>query len=159
MTELEAEALAARLTRIWTPEKELKWEFTASGQQPEEHFDCFTEWAPGIELEYSWWDRPNSFVLEASRKIPFPHEGHEHIIVGRLRCYKNSGRIESIFPVQLSVNKELRNLYDQFAAQYLYPFRRGCWLSGCPIGATAHEKAEWIQGFTIEEFESWNLKI
>jgi hypothetical protein len=38
-------------------------------------------------------------------------------------------------------------------------FRRGCWLSGCPIEASAHEKAEWIQGFSREEIEAWNLKM
>ena len=33
-------------------------------------------------------------------------------------------------------------------------FRRGCWLSGCPIEATAKEKAEWTQGFANEEIEA-----
>jgi hypothetical protein len=38
-------------------------------------------------------------------------------------------------------------------------FRRGLWLSGADIEATAHEKAEWLQGFTREEIEAWNLKM
>jgi hypothetical protein len=35
--------------------------------------------------------------------------------------------------------------------------RRGCWLSGLPIEASAHEKVEWMQGFSPEELEAWNL--
>lgn len=47
----------------------------------------------------------------------------------------------------------------QFAAQWFPFFRRGCWLSGCPIEATAYEKAEWIQDFSPEELQAWNLKM
>ncbi len=46
-----------------------------------------------------------------------------------------------------------------FLEDWLPLFRRNCWLSGCDIEASAHEKAEWIQGFTREELEAWNLKI
>ena len=40
-------------------------------------------------------------------------------------------------------------------------FRRGCWLSGADVEATAHEKAEWMQNFTETEevMEAWNLKM
>jgi hypothetical protein len=50
------------------------------------------------------------------------------------------------------------NYVNEFGVQLPF-FRRGCWLSGCPIEATAHEKAEWIRGFTREEIEAWNLKV
>ena len=46
-----------------------------------------------------------------------------------------------------------------FAAQWLDTFRRNCWLSGGDIEASAHEKAEWMQGFSPEEVEAWNLKV
>ena len=47
----------------------------------------------------------------------------------------------------------------QFIDEYLDFFRRGLWLSGCDIEASAHEKAEWIQGFTKQEIEAWNLRM
>ncbi|RYX82721.1 hypothetical protein EON83_18050 [bacterium] len=50
-------------------------------------------------------------------------------------------------------------LLPQFTAQWTDTFRRNCWLSGCPIEASAHEKAEWMQGFSREEIEAWNLKF
>ncbi|RYX83331.1 hypothetical protein EON83_15015 [bacterium] len=43
--------------------------------------------------------------------------------------------------------------------EWMPSFRRGLFLSGVPIEATAHEKAEWMQGFSREELELWNLKI
>ncbi|BCM90153.1 hypothetical protein IAD21_02004 [Abditibacteriota bacterium] len=45
-----------------------------------------------------------------------------------------------------------------FERSWLNIFRRTAWLSGCPIEASAHEKAEWMQGFSREEIEAWNLK-
>ncbi len=48
---------------------------------------------------------------------------------------------------------------EAFTDKWLPFFRRGCWLSGCPIEATAHEKAEWMRGFSREELEAWNLKM
>ncbi|BCM90161.1 hypothetical protein IAD21_02012 [Abditibacteriota bacterium] len=48
---------------------------------------------------------------------------------------------------------------EAFTNQWLPYFRRGLWLSGCPIEASAHEKMEWIEGFTREELETWDLKI
>ena len=50
-------------------------------------------------------------------------------------------------------------LEAEFAAQWTPPFRRGCWLCGCDIEASADEKAEWVREFTKEEIESWKLKI
>ncbi|RYF46035.1 MAG: hypothetical protein EOO38_14900 [Cytophagaceae bacterium] len=47
----------------------------------------------------------------------------------------------------------------QLTEQHLPLFRRNCWLSGVPIEATAHEKAEWIRDFSREDIEAWNLKI
>ena len=47
----------------------------------------------------------------------------------------------------------------EFIKSWIPFFRRNCWLSGCAIEATAHEKAQWIQGFSREELESWNLKF
>ncbi|BCM88418.1 hypothetical protein IAD21_00249 [Abditibacteriota bacterium] len=47
----------------------------------------------------------------------------------------------------------------QWQNEYMDFFRRSCWLSGCSIEASAHEKMEWIQGFSREEIEAWNLKM
>ncbi|RYZ88212.1 MAG: hypothetical protein EOP06_11365 [Proteobacteria bacterium] len=49
--------------------------------------------------------------------------------------------------------------YQVLLKQWLPFFRRGCWLSGCPIEASTHEKAEWTQGFSREDLEAWQLKL
>ncbi len=49
--------------------------------------------------------------------------------------------------------------HAELVEQWLPLFRRNCWLCGCPIEATAEEKTEWVQGFTEEEIEAWNLKM
>jgi hypothetical protein len=51
------------------------------------------------------------------------------------------------------------NIPPEIATEHLPLFRRGCWLSGCAIEASAHEKAEWMQSFTQEELEAWNLNL
>ncbi|BCM91861.1 hypothetical protein IAD21_03738 [Abditibacteriota bacterium] len=47
----------------------------------------------------------------------------------------------------------------QWQNEWMPFFRRCCWLCGCDIEATAHEKMEWMQGFSREELEAWNLKM
>ena len=54
---------------------------------------------------------------------------------------------------------ELQSNFRRFAAAWMPRFRRNCWLAGCDIEATAHEKIEWMQGFTREELEALNLKF
>ena len=148
MTEQEAEAWAARLTRIWGP-------FTNA-------------------LKVSQWncdDKQFEFVRFVIRKVCLTYEGNRD---GPIRIELESrrakvsleweqGRIDSYDTSSWDENETLNNgkiedIYD-FEAKWLEFFRRGCWLSGCPIEASAHEKAEWIQGFSREELESWNLKI
>ncbi|RYF45551.1 MAG: hypothetical protein EOO38_15815 [Cytophagaceae bacterium] len=48
---------------------------------------------------------------------------------------------------------------SSFATQWMPFFRRGCWLSGCPIEATVHEKVEWTRGFTREELEDVSAEV
>lgn len=49
--------------------------------------------------------------------------------------------------------------YHALQNQCLDFFRRGGWLSGVFLEASAHEKAEWMQDYTREEIEAWKLKI
>lgn len=52
-----------------------------------------------------------------------------------------------------------RESLKEFAAAWEEAFQSGCWLCGCTIDASMHEKSEWMQGFTEEEIEAWNLKM
>ena len=61
----------------------------------------------------------------------------------------------TLFYGEIEENEKHKNLVDQWR---LF-FRRGCWLSGCDVEASAHEKAEWMQGFTPEEIEAWNTRF
>ncbi|RYX80738.1 hypothetical protein EON83_27295 [bacterium] len=139
MTEQEAEVWAARITRIWG--------------------------VTNVRM-YSYNDQPNSFRYEGR----FEHEGfpaflsldnkggtlccrfgwsHLHLEVG-----PQSGIIVSDqTPPHSNANGRTQSDY------WLPTFRRNCWLSGVPIEATAHEKAEWMRGYTREEIEAWNLKM
>ena len=53
----------------------------------------------------------------------------------------------------------LQDAFSEFAAEWIPFFGRGCWLSGCPIEASAEEKTEWMRGFTEEEIEEWHLNF
>jgi len=143
MTEQEAEALAARLTKVWVPSSpQLAW-WEVDGR-------ALRFWAIvdlGVDVVYHQNTRRSinltRDVLRAQTGLLSWHEGLPDISTTDNKAYY--------------MDREAQ--YAQFAVQWLPFFRRGCWLSGCPIEATAHEKAEWIQGFTREEIEAWNLKF
>ena len=151
MTEQEAEALAVRLTRIWAPDKqkvmrrswnsciECRWRLSYKG-----FLDFHVEIIPSV----------NFHVVEEGAFFCLGRRSEQEtpmVVTGTLVCQLQSG------VVRIGGGGDER--FDQFAVQWMPFFRRGCWLSGCPVEATAHEKAEWIQGFTREDIEAWNLKI
>lgn len=133
MTEQEAEALAARLTRIWgVDESGLVYE-------PFDHA-FFGRLNGGVK--FHCWFVPEKHVLHPYTVTVTPLEGH--IGLDYLNGEIYAGRQPS---------------EKEFAREWMFCFRRGCWLSGCPLEASAHEKAEWIRGFTSEEIESWDLNL
>jgi hypothetical protein len=134
MTELEAEAFAARLTRVWEPQ------WAQNTLDPE-----WRIYEP--ECRYYALIQENVFMQADEETMGMFFSLNFHTsddYLGRLTAYPD-GEVE--------VGENM----DCVTAQWLPFFRRGCWLSGCDIEATAHEKAQWIQGFTREEVESWNL--
>lgn len=129
MTEQEAQIWAERLTRIWKVE-EASYEPVGK--------DSFTYqgiYSPSYDIKVN---------IELSGQI---------YRYRRSNCY---------LVVDTRLNPCLLHLYPKDRSLEVTPwlsfFRRNCWLCGCDIEASAHEKAEWMQGFTLEELESWNLK-
>jgi hypothetical protein len=148
MTEQEAEAWAARLTRIWMPETD--W-VTQEDWLPQwiirdRSFTYSTKVAPSIRLTYTSGYSPGTDTLSLYRR----QDGKR---TGSLFCFIQKAVVE----VGL-LDIANKHLFDQFDTEWRDSFRRGCWLSGVPIEASAHEKSEWIQGFTNAEIEAWNLK-
>ncbi|RYX80236.1 hypothetical protein EON83_29505 [bacterium] len=141
MTEQEAEALAVRLTRIWGIVRVRK---TGLARNESRGF-YFSASANDFSFRADE-DKPGALSFVLRRPL---EEGYW----GNLFC--EEGRISG--PSHLEAWES--DLQEQFAAHWLPFFRRNCWLSGANIEATAHEKFEWIQGFTREEIEVWNLKI
>jgi len=45
----------------------------------------------------------------------------------------------------------------EFSKRWLPYFRRNCWLCGCDIKCSREEKQEWVQGFTAQEIQDWQL--
>ena len=91
---------------------------------------------------------------EDSKEIEFqPGEGNQHTLEAewpcRFLCVQFSEEVASI-------NLDPAPIFNE---HYLPLVRRNCWLSGFHIEATAHEKAEWMQGFPREELQAWNLKM
>ncbi|RYX83925.1 hypothetical protein EON83_12365 [bacterium] len=81
---------------------------------------------------------------------------NEHGIV--LRPLSSSGRlVVGLDGVMAEPSYSPGTAQGQLEAEWLDKFRRGCWLSGISIEATAHEKAEWIQDFSEVEVKSWGL--
>lgn len=142
MTEQEAEAFAARLTRIWNPKQVPR----QSGSYIRDTVFSFVgEISPGVNFGFN--------VREG--EVP-----HAAMHWNRCEMQRFQGKIESNYAAGASVEPEQWDvLLPEFVERWLPFFRRGCWLSGCPIEATAHEKAEWMRVFTHEEIESWNLKF
>lgn len=137
MTEQEVEELAARLTRIWgldelqySAEEGVKWTFRGSLSE-------------GVMLQTEYWIKGTGFYYTLFDSCPWRND-----VSLMFQC-------NEFYP---DYNQQTE--YAQhFISQWSDFFRRGCWLSGCNIEATAHEKAEWIQGFSREEIEAWDLKI
>jgi hypothetical protein len=154
MTEQEAEALATRLTRVWSPNHHGSW------TRKDGNASYSVEISPGLRFDciddYTSFSRNFGLTFSLSR---FETEAKTDQILrtGYIYCFSEFGHI----CISHSKHKSWGTLemIHQFAAQYTPFFRRNCWLSGCPIEATAHEKAEWTQGFSREELEAWNLKI
>lgn len=145
MTEQEANVFAKRLVRIWRPEKVHRSERFSVGE-PEEGFTFSAQLTPlTLTLHIScnaegFYSRLNSAQVGSRGQLFF------------LR----GDVFDSLLP---DATDEKRAQQAQFTAQWLPFFRRGCWLAGLPLEATAHEKTEWIQGFSQEEIEAWNLKM
>ncbi|BCM88904.1 hypothetical protein IAD21_00746 [Abditibacteriota bacterium] len=143
MTEQEAEIIAARLKRIWGLSEPMDileslsgyWVFNGCLKEPAFVSIQIKPW--GIK---PWDNRFTLYYLYYKDEVG----NKESVLVCRgtdeIRINPHGG-------------------WGQFAPQWLPLFRRGCWLCGCPIEATLHEKMEWIQGFTREEIEAWNLKM
>lgn len=146
MTEPEAEALVDRLTRIWAPHQQAVWTFE------ENYIDLVLQVEGDIHLFYEdiplCEDVPDVFPGVA---LSLRRGGNDNL-TGWLFCQGEGGDIQS--GLYSSAEPFL-----QFANEWIDFFRRGCWLSGCPIEASAHEKVEWAREFTKEEVESWNLKM
>lgn len=145
MTEQEAGLLAARLTRVWEP--------TCASTKPTWTltdelfcFDCRTVDHMLVTFE--------QYLKEERKDVEYqPGIGNQYSPEKEWPC--------RCLCVQLGGNTAPVDLdpAPSFNEHYLPLFRRNCWLSGFNIEASAHEKAEWIEGFTREEIEAWNLKI
>ena len=149
MTEQEAEAWAARWEKIWTPERVTFPDMKSRNQN--------------LELIWRGELGVGSYVEVKS----YPGELRIELMCG-VRGFAFDTRYGGIHPLTDSsqvwdhFEKEGSASTDKYVNEFgvqLPFFRRGCWLSGCPIEASAHEKAEWMQGFSREEIEAWNLNF
>ena len=160
MTQQEAQTWFERLTKIWVPES-LETNERVSGPSwgfsfGQFHFHSFiTE-----QVRFAMHFRKKGCFLALTRQITHWDEEREEYeepkttVTGNLSVGKN-GDIDG----DLMTPSGEEEIYAQFADEWMPFFRRGCWLSGVPIDASAYEKAQWTEGFTREELESWNLKF
>ncbi|RYZ75864.1 MAG: hypothetical protein EOP06_31885 [Proteobacteria bacterium] len=139
MTEQEAEAFAKRLERVWGSDSRLWFEQVSFGMSD-----------TGV-ITFTGNLGPNQFELERC-----PPHGNFIVHFYDVRHW-SSIRYDSDYG-QIDVSESIA-APQNWGNEAPPIFRRGCWLSGCGIEASAHEKAEWIQGFSHEELEAWNLKI
>ncbi len=166
MTEQEAQALVARLTRIWIlvgvhslglMTRTGGWRFCCGGVvETNVYVSLEVDSDRGIEVAFAgsygrlhWsqecaqikWTRIHPLMsLLAS-----PRPSVWGLLTGALSPGNWPGSWEP----------KAQDFYDQ----WLPLFRRNCWLCGCDIEATMHEKMEWMQGFSREEMDAWNLKF
>ncbi len=141
MTQQEAEALAARLTRVWQPSEVVDF-----GVDEDEFFYLATLSDESVALEVTGHEVPPSrFCI--SRTC---NDGRY-----KARMTNEWGQVDGVSFISGPEHQD----QNQFITEHLSQFRRKCWLSGCPVEATAHEKAEWIRGFPREELDVWNLKF
>ncbi|RYF52071.1 MAG: hypothetical protein EOO38_01425 [Cytophagaceae bacterium] len=140
MTEQKAEDLAARLTRLWKPKNEPRWG------------------VDGAYFGYQCYIEDNIFVEFATLSKPqITSTALKQYLNGRLQMgylYYRDGELRVI-----DTDDDQVDDFDAFVNLWGDTFRRNCFLMGCNVEASAHEKAEWIQGFSREELEAWNLKI
>ncbi|RYX81419.1 hypothetical protein EON83_24160 [bacterium] len=134
MTPQQANALAHRLTRIWQPEE------ATSNLSNYGKFSFNGRWADGLNLRIEQEDELQIELL------------HDNQLLLTAYCDDLWDETDTCQPKQ-------RQKVENLVAHHLPSFRRNSWLSGEDIEATPHEKAEWIQGFTHEELEAWNLKL
>ncbi len=142
MTEQEAEVWAARLTRIWelTPHV-LDWSKDPRYSRNLGQGYIF-KGSINADVSFVCWPGQNIFRI-MSRQFDTVLSCSE----GVFSAWRYPPDERDVSPC------------PSFTTQWLPFFRRRCWLSGCPIEASAHEKAEWIQGFSRKEIEAWNLKF
>lgn len=130
MTEREAGAWAARLTRIWMPDGSFGEGATWKLQDGQFHYIApLTE-----ELEMSFdpsdQNRNRGFHLRRT------HAGR---LTGHLYCPEDEGRVQNLGPLA-GVSEEDS---AQFARLYTPLMQRYCYLSGCPIEASEQEQELW----------------
>lgn len=132
MTEQEADAMLVRLTRIWMPAQEISYRL-----EPEGRFKFTGQ-------------------LDEEGDVSFFIDNW----LGILSIDFYVGEIQS----RLAANGELNvwtlgnAVAPVITERWLPYFRRNAWLSGFPVEASGHEKAEWMRGFSSEEIEAWNLQ-
>lgn len=160
MTEQEAQALARRWIRIWMPDR-------ANSLPPRgDNHPRNSEDFQGVfwDFEFTDWRSIRltaRVAFDALLMVDESYDGPHYAFwlvgygdaTGKIQCEMGGTQ-----PGQVAIQN-----YDSkdqsFAIKWLPFFRRGCWLSGCPLEASAHEKAEWIQGFSPEELQAWNLNF
>lgn len=165
MTEQEAKVLAARLERIWMPGGVCSSGLADEGNDWRFHFSCEPEAGTTLRFEICElrgmevvlegncgrlrWS-PHYPQIEATRVHPLMNvltSSRRPTLLGLLR--------KALLPGNLPTNWEAQA--TEFGKRWREEFQRKCWLSGCDIEASAHEKLEWMQGFTREEMQAWNL--
>src|SRR5690348_8222127 len=135
MTEQEAEAMGARLARIWEPsEVSMSEEHqNVEWHQKNGHLHFISSF--NAYVHFAIFSALGSYIFVLKRQ-------NEQTVTGNLSCVLSTGQLTN----KASNAQAQESQFIQFESQWLPYFRRGCWLSGCPIEATAHEKAEWMQG-------------
>jgi hypothetical protein len=137
MTEPEAEAVVARLTRTYRL-RDVRWEISAHEFRGRA-LDSDGSW---LDMDFYYDDEDYPFFLIQDKQR------------GNWLAINDDGAISGPDPSERGAKLQVK-----FATQRLPLFRPGCWLSGANIEATAHEKAEWMRGFTQEGNGLWDLKI
>ena len=107
---------------------------------------------PAVKIQVD--ERVEVYMSKPRYSLAYLDEGRS--IVAKLFCRVSTGEVTAQEKI---IGTDDTNTNGPITTQWMPFFRRGCWLSGLPIEATAHEKAEWMQDFTREEIESWNLQF
>lgn len=140
MTQQEAEAYIERMALIW----HVKGLTLVK-------LDLRVE-TPAVKIQVD--ERVEVYMSKPRYSLAYLDEGRS--IVAKLFCRVSTGEVTAQEKI---IGTDDTNTNGPITTQWMPFFRRGCWLSGLPIEATAHEKAEWMQDFTREEIESWNLQF